>query len=93
MKVMSIIGIIWFSFFFIVILACLGTDDDEAAAGAGFFAILYGIPYSITCLVHTSKKSKKPINDAASEIMRFKQLCDDGVITQEEFETKKNQLL
>lgn len=30
---------------------------------------------------------------AADEIMKFKQLLDAGVITQEEFESKKNQLL
>lgn len=34
-----------------------------------------------------------PQNDAASEIMKFKQLLDAGIITQEEFDAKKKQLL
>lgn len=29
----------------------------------------------------------------AEEILKFKKLCDDGIITQEEFEAKKKQLL
>lgn len=44
---------------------------------------------------------KKPTNEGAStntsstadEILKFKQLLDDGIITQDEFETKKKQLL
>ena len=31
--------------------------------------------------------------DAADEIVKFKKLADDGIITQEEFEAKKKQLL
>ncbi len=31
--------------------------------------------------------------DPASEIRKFKKLADDGIITQDEFETKKKQLL
>ena len=33
------------------------------------------------------------IQSAADEILKFKQLLDDGVITIEEFEKKKKQLL
>ncbi len=32
-------------------------------------------------------------NSSADEIMKFKQLLDDGIITQEEFERKKQELL
>lgn len=39
--------------------------------------------------------AQQPIqgNSSADEIMKFKQLLDQGIITQEEFETKKKQLL
>ena len=43
-----------------------------------------------------SKISKNNINNNisnAEEIAKYKKLLDDGIITQEEFETKKKQLL
>lgn len=42
------------------------------------------------------KKSPQPLNNGisiADEITKFKKLLDDGVITQEEFDTRKKQLL
>ena len=36
---------------------------------------------------------KGNMNSEADEILKYKKLCDDGVITQEEFEEKKRQLL
>lgn len=36
---------------------------------------------------------EKPIVSSADEIRKFKQLLDDGILTQEEFETKKKELL
>lgn len=41
--------------------------------------------------LETVKKDKLP--DAVTEIKRFKKLLDDGVLTQEEFNAKKKQLL
>ncbi|RMC35980.1 SHOCT domain-containing protein [Lactobacillus sp. ESL0236] len=38
-------------------------------------------------------KITKDNTDAPAEIRRYKQLMDDGIITQEEFEAKKKQLL
>lgn len=40
-----------------------------------------------------SKSSSSKTISAAEEILKFKQLADAGVITQEEFEAKKKQLL
>ncbi len=40
-----------------------------------------------------SKDSKKTEVDAVSEIKRYKQLLDEGIITQEEFDQKKKDLL
>ena len=39
----------------------------------------------------TSTENTNP--DPADEIRKFKKLADDGIITQDEFETKKKQLL
>lgn len=39
------------------------------------------------------KKAEKIVVSAADEILKFKKLCDDGIITTEEFEKKKTQLL
>ena len=45
--------------------------------------------------VRAAKESKNnPANvSAADEILKFKQLLDSGIITQEEYESKKKQLL
>lgn len=41
----------------------------------------------------TKPTAKKESTDPADEIRKFKKLADDGIITQEEFEAKKKQLL
>lgn len=43
-------------------------------------------------LLHPTSTENNSI-DAADQIRKFKQLADDGIITQEEFEAKKKQLL
>ena len=40
-----------------------------------------------------SKKIESSSLSNAEEIMKFKQLLDNGIITQEEFEKKKQELL
>lgn len=42
---------------------------------------------------HHSQQIAQQQTSSAEEIMKFKQLLDDGIITQEEFEMKKKQLL
>lgn len=42
---------------------------------------------------HEETKEKKPVFSAADEILKYKQLLDMGVITQEEFDRKKEELL
>lgn len=42
---------------------------------------------------HTETKEKKPVFSAADEILKYKQLLDMGVLTQEEFDRKKEELL
>jgi hypothetical protein len=64
-KVMSIIGIIIFSIGFLAIVGWSPTnttsytaadiDNSNAAIGFGILLSIYGIAYSITCLVQSSK--------------------------------------
>lgn len=48
---------------------------------------------SVNIQQSTPQLSPEEQIDAADEIRKFKELCDDGIITQEEFEAKKKQLL
>ena len=47
------------------------------------------------CMICGKKKpdNKSTQTDATSEIKKYKQLLDEGIITQEDFEAKKKQLL
>ena len=62
-------------------------DANEYAKGV--FSVLYK--------AFTEYKEKGENNDssvsAADEIVKFKKLLDDGIISQEEFDAKKKQLL
>lgn len=42
---------------------------------------------------NTSVKEERPVIDNTEEIKKFKELLDSGIITQEEFDAKKKQLL
>lgn len=63
-------------------------------------SILYKTAYesaqrTLSLLTQITSGSQTEVNleSAADEIRKFKQLCDEGIITQEEFERKKEQLL
>ena len=68
-KVMSIIGIVHFSFGFLSIVGLLPQseynytdleiENMEAALGLGILIAIYGIAYSITCLVQSNKHKKQ----------------------------------
>jgi hypothetical protein len=53
-KVMSIIGLIWFTLLLITILS--EDFDADEALGMALIALLYAIPYSVVSLIHSSKK-------------------------------------
>ncbi|MGE4456802.1 MAG: SHOCT domain-containing protein [Arcobacteraceae bacterium] len=91
MKVISIIGIVWFtlSMFFIFLLI---NEDMEAAAGWGILGLLYAIPYSITMLVLSNKQSKSSIS-TSDELIKLHDLKEKGILTENEFNLKKAQLL
>ena len=55
LKVMSIIGLVWFGLMFIAIIAYM--DNDTAGViGAGLWAVIYGIAFAIVGLVKSKQK-------------------------------------
>ena len=61
LKVMSIIGIIWFSLCFICIVSLSASGDYYDAAGWGIWAVLYGIPLSIVGVVQAKRQQNKNV--------------------------------
>jgi hypothetical protein len=92
MKVMSIIGIIWFSLCLIILIALAGDYNYKGVAGWGIFALLYAIPYSITGLVVANKNAKNAKNMTA-ELIQLANLKEKGILTEEEFQAKKQSLI
>ncbi|MBP8782210.1 MAG: SHOCT domain-containing protein [Paludibacteraceae bacterium] len=90
MKIMSIIGIVWFSLSLICILAFL-ESDIEASAGWGVLGMLYAIPLAIVGLVK-SNKPKKELNVTA-ELVKLSELKEKGILSEDEFQAKKKDLL
>lgn len=91
MKVMSIIGIVWFTLSMFFMLSLIN-EDMKVAAGWGFFGLLYAIPYSITMLVLSNKQSKLNVN-TSDELIKLHDLKEKGILTEKEFNLKKAQLL
>ena len=91
MKTMSIIGIVWFSLSFLFIMAFLNTNMP-ASAGWGLLGMMYAIPFSIVGLVK-SVQSKKTDNSITQELLNLFELKEKGVITEEEFQAMKMDLL
>jgi len=92
MRTMSIIGIIWFSICFVLMMLMGGSEKWVASAGWGMFGILYAIPYAIAVLTQSSK-IKNLSRTHAEELIKLHELKEKGVITEEEFEDKKSQYL
>ncbi len=90
LRILSIIGIIWFSFCFIIIVALL-SEDAEASAGWGIFALLYSIPLSIVGLVKTSSGGSRDSN--IDKLFKLSEMKKEGLISEEEFNFKKRELL
>lgn len=89
MKIMSIIGIVWFSLSLLCILAFY-ESDLEAAAGWGLLGMLYAIPLSIVGLINSNKKQN---NSSYQELLKLNELKEKGIISESEFNSKKNDLL
>lgn len=91
MWVMSIIGVVWFSLSLICIFAFADTDID-AALGWGMLGLAYAIPYSIVGIVTTKKKKGSGL-DGTQELVKLNQLKEKGILTDDEFQQKKQEIL
>ena len=91
MKVMSIIGIVWFSLSLICIVSFTNGMNDEAV-GWGILGMLYAIPYAIVGLLKSNKKDKAEIS-AIQELVKLNELKEKGILTDDEFQAKKVDLL
>ncbi|MEJ6492522.1 MAG: SHOCT domain-containing protein [Flavobacteriales bacterium] len=91
MKVMSIIGIVWFSLSFICVVGFSNGMNDEAV-GWGMLGMLYAIPYSIVGIVQSNKKNKIE-KSANQQLIELAELKEKGILSEDEFQAKKNDLL
>lgn len=90
LKVMSIIGIVYFPFCLLISLG-FSRSDPFAAAGWGLLSTLYAIPFSIVVLVQANKKTVK--GSSASDIEALSKLKEKGILTDSEFNSKKTGIL
>ena len=58
-KIMSIIGLAWGTLSLLCLIGFATPIDYDAAIGWGIMGMVYFIPFSIVCLVVSSKKLKK----------------------------------
>lgn len=68
-----------------------GAAYQEALKTAG--GIVSGLRAIVDKRNNEALQAAAPVADAADEIRKFKALLDDGIITEEEFQAKKKQLL
>lgn len=96
LKIMSIIGIVLFSFAFLVVALTIDSTDPDIPIGWGLIGLLYAIPFSIVVLVQSIKlkgKSMSNINNIATTLISLNELKEKKIITEEEFNQKKSQIL
>ncbi len=95
MKTLSIIGIIWFSLLFIVILFSWADPypDYDILVSWGLLGLLYAIPFSIIMLVISLKKRKLSNKNIATALKDLGELKTNGIITEEEFRQQKEYIL
>jgi len=91
MKVMAIIGIVWFSISILCLVSFNNSLNDEAV-GWGFLALLYALPFSIVVLVQTNKK-ETPDKNVTQELLKLNELKEKGILSEEEFQSIKLNLL
>jgi fumarate reductase subunit C len=91
MKVMSIIGIVWFSLSLLFIISLIESDAN-AAAGWGILGLLYAIAFAIVSLVKSLSKGK-PIVNVHDQLLKLNELKEKNIISEEDFIKKKEVLL
>lgn len=55
LKVMSIVGLVWFGLSLVCLLSFNNYTDYESSIGWGILGMFYAIPYSIVVLVNSKK--------------------------------------
>ena len=97
MKAMSIIGIILFSLFTLTYVFTdvpIDVTNFEDSYYSGFIGVLFGLAYSITGLVYVKKaKANKKTTEFVIDLQKLGELKEKGLLTEDEFEIKKQQLL
>ena len=91
MKVMSIIGIVWFSLSLIFVMVLIETNIT-AAAGWGILGLIYAIPFSIVGLVKSNIPTKSE-SSVTQELLNLFELKEKGILSEEEFQAMKIDLL
>jgi hypothetical protein len=91
MKVLSIIGIVWFSISILFIISFIETDPN-AAAGWGILGLLYAIAFAIVGLVKSLAKVKPSIN-IHDQLLKLNELKEKNIISEEDFAKKKEEFL
>ena len=67
-------------------------DEIDTSIGLGVLACIYGLVLSIVGVV-SSKTKKNSATDVQLRLLRFGQLRDKGILSEDEFEALKRELL
>ena len=95
MKVMSIIGIVWFSLSMLCVLGFSDSDPD-ASLGWGILGLIYAIAFAIVALVQSLKRPRhhqQPQQTVYDHLLQLNDLKEKNIITEEEFNHRKQSLL
>jgi len=92
MRVMSIIGIVWFSLSLFCLFAFMDVDVD-ASLGWGLLGLLYALPYSITGLVLSLKTTNTNSSSSMNDLLKLNELKENGILSEKEFQEHKAKLI
>jgi len=92
MRVMSIIGIVWFSLSLFCMFAFMDVDVD-ASLGWGLLGLLYALPYSITGLVLSLKTTNTNSSSSMNDLLKLNELKENGILSEKEFQEHKAKLI
>lgn len=90
--IMFAIGFIGLYIIICLIPANIAKKKGYSFAGFMCFALFFWLPALIVALL-INDKNMKDSNDSAEALIKYKQLYDQGVISAEEFNRKKQELL
>jgi predicted membrane protein len=90
LKVLSIIGIIYFALCLLCILLLASGSDYFASSGWGLLAVFYAIPFSIVTLVVSAKSKTEDTGSSISDrLVEIHDLKEKGILTEQEYLTQK----